>query len=106
VQLTDGETKIWKKANFERKKPSKKFKFGGDGLIKWRRMRPMAKNKPLIQLVKVGDKGVKRIIFTRKAFSGGELDRSATVSGNSTLLFVTSTTPIATDPFGYGYLIN
>ncbi len=109
VQLTDGETPIWKMTNFERKKPAKKFKFGGDGLIKWRRIRPLAKNKPLVQLVKVGDKGVKRIVYRRRAFTKGEglvLDRPATVSGNRTLLFITSTTPIATTPFGYRYQVN
>lgn len=109
VKLTDGDADIWKVNHFESADEAQPFSFGGSGLIKWRRIQPLAKNKPLVQLITISNGGVSRKVFKRKAFKPGEelvLKRDATVRGDNTILIVTSTTPIATTPFTYTYKIN
>jgi hypothetical protein len=108
VKLVDGDHKIWRTSKFE-KKP-RAWKFGGDGLKKWMRLRPMAKNKPLIQLVAVSDDIVVRKTLTRRAFKvtddGLVLRTPRPLSGSQITLIFTGTAPIATDPFSYSYAIE
>ncbi len=105
VQMKDGTNVIWKKQRFERKRTP--FKFGGDGILKFLRIKPLAKNKPLVQVVRVSGKRVARKVYTRKHFRRHDkkfnLRKPATLAGQRSILIVTSKTPIATDPFAYNY---
>ncbi|MPZ70048.1 MAG: hypothetical protein GEU71_11035 [Actinobacteria bacterium] len=110
VALVDGDTKIWKKTtNFETAKRAKAWTFGGDGLIKWLRIQPLAKNQPLIIVLRVSGNNVKRQVLTRKAFAkvaeGLALEQKGSVGDEKTVIVVSGTTPIATTPFGYSYNI-
>jgi hypothetical protein len=108
VKLVDGDSKIWSTAKFERK--PRPWKFGGDGLPKWMRIRPLAQNKPFIQIVGVSDNIVVRKTLTRKAFKrtaeGLVLRVPKSLSGTQVTLIFTGVTPIATDPFAYSYAIE
>lgn len=108
VQLTDGDKTIWRTTRFE--KPTRAFKFGGDGLLKWLRLKPLKKNKPLYQVVTVAGDDVTRKTLTRKMFvpNGDKLSlaRPVTLKGDKTVLIFTSTTPISTTPFAYSYNIQ
>ena len=111
VKLVDGEKQIWKKTNFEKNnRRTKAYEFGGSGILKWGRIKPLAKNKPLVQVVRVSGDQVIRKVLTRRAFekSGDELAliKPATVGGERTLLFYTSTTKLKTTPFTYSYNLN
>jgi hypothetical protein len=108
VKLVDGETKIWGTTKFERK--PRAWKFGGDGLPKWMRIRPLAQNKPFIQMVAVSDDLVVRKVLNRKAFKstadGLVLRTPRPLAGTQITLIFTGVTPIATDPFTYSYSIE
>ncbi len=110
VNLVDGETKIWKKTtNFEKAKRGKAWTFGGEGLLKWLRIQPLAKNQPLIIVLRISGNNVKRQVLTRKAFAkvaeGLALEKKGNVGDEKTVIVVSGTTPIATTPFGYSYNI-
>ena len=105
VKLTDGEKALWRTTKFE-KRP-RAWKFGG-GLLRWMRLKPDAKNRPLIQVVNVtGDTSVSRKVLTRKHFHtmDGRLmvNQPVTLKGDKHVVIFTSTTPISTTPFAYGY---
>jgi hypothetical protein len=108
VKLKAGTKTIWKTVKFENAKNP--FKFGGDGILKWFRIKPLAKNKPLLQIVSITDGNVRRRILKRKAFSAVEdkfqLTNPARVSGGRSILVVSAVTPIATDPFTYSYSLD
>lgn len=108
VKLVDGDKNIWPTTNFEKKKTA--FKFGGDGIVKWFRIRPLAKNKPLFQVVRISGDSVQRQVLTRKRFEKGAdglaLKNPAPVSGERAILIFSGITPIATDPFGYSYQLQ
>jgi len=107
VKLVDGKRKIWRTKKFER--TNNGFTFGGSGLVKWRRLRPLAKNKPFIQLVRLSGNNVKRKVYTRRAFLSGDvlkLRNKGTVAGDKTVVIFTSVTPIATYPFAYSYKVT
>jgi hypothetical protein len=111
VKLTDGNKTLWKPTKFETKKQSKAWKFGGDSLLKWTRIKPLAKNKPLLQVLTVSGDTVRRRVLLRKAFKkGGDLGlllaKQARVAGEKTVLIYSGLTPIATDPFPYTYKVN
>ena len=108
VKLTDGDKVLWRTTNFEKR--TRAFKFGGDGLLKWMRLKPLKKNKPLYQVVSVTGNKVVRKTLTRRKFNraDGKLVQTRPVAFNSekTVLIFTSTTPIATSPFAYSYNIQ
>ena len=108
VKLVDGDTKIWRTTKFEKR--ARAWKFGGDGLKKWMRLRPLAPNKPLVQIVGVSDDLVIRKVLTRRAFTvtdeGLVLTRTRSLAGSQITLIFTGTAPIATDPFAYSYSIE
>lgn len=110
VKLKDGKKAVWRVSKFETKRSSRNWTFGGTGLIKWRRIQPLAKNKPLIQVLRIDGDTIKRQVLKRKAFEAAEsgltLKNAVTVAGNRTVLIFTSTTPIATTPFTYSYSIG
>ncbi|HEU4480648.1 MAG TPA: hypothetical protein VFS18_02080, partial [Actinomycetota bacterium] len=91
------------------KRQTRRWDFGGSGLIEWRRLKPLKANRPLVQVVRVSGDRVFRKVYQRKAFERSDgklvLKRPATVSGDRTIAIFTSTTPIATDPFPYSYNI-
>jgi hypothetical protein len=107
VKLVDGDTKIWSTTRFETK--PRAWVFGGTSLKKWMRLRPLAPNKPLVQIVSVSGSLVVRKTLTRKAFETGEpgldLARPRPLAGMTITLIFTGTAPIATNPFGYSYSI-
>ncbi len=109
VTLKDGETTLWNKTDFETNKAAKSFDFGGDGLNKWLRIKPTAKNKPLIEVLRISGNNVKRLVLTRKKFNatetGLQMKKPGKVGGERTVIIVSGTTPIATTPFGYSYNI-
>lgn len=108
VKLTDGDKTIWRTTKFEKR--TRAFKFGGDGLLKWLRLKPLKKNKPLYQVVSVKGNKVVRKTLTRKKFvrKDGKLSlaRPVAFEGDKTVLVFTSTTPISTTPFAYSYNIQ
>jgi hypothetical protein len=108
VQLVDGGKKVWPLTNFEKKKTP--FKFGGDGIMKWFRIKPLAKNKPLLQIVRISGDTVQRQVLTRKKFEksgdGLALKAPAPVSGDRAIVVFSAITPIATDPFTYTYQLQ
>ena len=110
VTLTDGDETIWKETNFERARKARKFKFGGDGILKWLRLKPLAKNKPLIEVIRITGTKVSRKVLTRKKFEKAEqgitLENPATVAGDRTIVIFSGLTPIATDPFAYSYSVQ
>lgn len=111
VTLTDGDKTIWATTKFETAKQSRPWKFGGDGLLKWTRIKPEAKNKPLLQVVRVTGDTIKRVALGRRRFEQGsdlglQLAKAATVSGDKTVIVFSGLTPIATDPYPYTYKIN
>ena len=107
VKLVDGDNKIWRTTKFEKR--ARAWRFGGDGLKEWIRLRPLAPNKPLVQIVAVSDDLVIRKTLTRRAFTvtddGLVLARPRSLSGSQVTLIFTGTAPIATDPFAYSYSI-
>ena len=109
VTLTSSEKEVWKTTNFEKAKAAKPWTFDGEGLNKWLRIKPLAKNKPLIVVLRISGNNVKRQVLTRKAFSkvaeGLALENKGTVGDEKTVIVVSGTTPIATTPFGYSYNI-
>lgn len=110
VKLKDGDKAIWRTSKFERARSSRAWKYGGSGLIKWRRIQPLAKNKPLIQLLRIDGDKITRKVLKRKAFvpveGGLRLKVPFTVLGDRTVAIFSSTTPIATSPFGYSYKVE
>ena len=110
VKLVDGETQIWKETNFERKRAANKFTFGGEGILKWMRIKPLAKNKPLVEVIRITGKKVSRSILTRGKFrsakGGIKLRRPAKVAGDRTIVIFSGLTPIATDPYAYSYKVK
>lgn len=105
VKLVDGGKNVWPLTNFEKKKTP--FTFGGDGILKWFRIKPLAKNKPLLQVVRVSGDSVQRQVMTRKKFEKGDngltLKTPAPVSGDRAIVIFSGITPIATEPFNYSY---
>ena len=108
VKLVDGDAKVWRTSRFERK--PRAWKFGGDGVKRWIRLRPLAQNKPLVQIVAVSDDLVVRTTLTRRAFTATDeglvLTRPRPLAGSQITLIFTGTAPIATDPFTYSYSIE
>ncbi|MEA2498346.1 MAG: hypothetical protein QOH26_751, partial [Actinomycetota bacterium] len=108
VKLTAGTETIWRTVKFEKAKNA--FRFGGDGILKWLRIKPLASNRPLLQVVTINDGKVTRQKFRRPAFSASEdrfqLTTPARVSGQRSILVVSAITPIATDPFTYAYALD
>jgi len=108
VKLTDGDKTIWRTTKFEKR--TRAFKFGGDGILKWLRLKPLKNNKPLYQVVSVTGSKVVRKTLTRKKFHrmDGKLmiNRPLPFKGDKTVLIFTSTTPISTSPFAYSYNIQ
>ena len=109
VKLSDGSKAIWPATNFEKAKSP--FQFGGDGLLKWFRIKPLAKNKPLVQVVRIANSGgVQRQVLSRRRFKksgdGLALKKPSPVSGDRTIVIFSSTTPIATDPYQYSYQLQ
>ena len=108
VKLTDGDNTIWRTTKFEKR--TRAFEFGGDGLLKWMRIKPLAKNKPLYQVVTVNGDSVGRKVLTRRKFHREDgklvLDDAVTLKGATTVLIFTGTTPIATTPFAYTYKVT
>lgn len=109
VKLIDGNKVIWRTTKFEER--ARAFRFGGDGLLKWLRIKPKAKNRPLFQVVNLtGDTGVTRRVLTRKRFEGRDgillLKEALRLKGDKTILIFSGTTPIATTPFEYSYNIR
>lgn len=111
VKLKDGDETIWRTSKFENKKSLKRWTLDGDGLLKWLPIAPLAKNKPLIQIVNVTGEEISRSVFTRKRFIKGgglglKLTRAGVINGDRTILIFSGLTPIATDPFAYNYTIQ
>ena len=110
VRVREGKAKhIWGPAKFESAKSTKAWKFGGDGLQKWLRMKPLAKNQPLYQIVSVNGNNVTRKVLTRKSFTrkNGKLESpSKPINAERTILIFSGVTPIATTPFGYSYNVT
>jgi hypothetical protein len=109
VKLTDGDKTIWRTTKFEKR--TRAFRFGGNGLLRWLRIKPLAKNRPLFQVINLsGATGVTRRVLTRKKFEPRDglllLKRPLTLKGDKTVLIFSGTTPITTTPFGYSYEIN
>lgn len=108
VQLTDGDTKIWAKETFEKK--ARAFDFGGDALKKWMALKPLKRNRPLVQVVQVSGDSAVRYALTRKSYkkvkAGLKQRRARGVRGDKTIFIFSSTTPIATTPFAYSYKVN
>jgi hypothetical protein len=108
VRLVDGDKNVWPTTNFERKRTP--FKFGGDGIMRWFRIKPLAKNKPLIQVVRISGDSVQRRVMTRKKFSksadGLSMKKPVPVSGDRAIAIFSGITPIATDPFNYSYQLQ
>lgn len=109
VTLVDGETTLWDVTNFETADAEEDFEFGGEGLNKWLRIQPLAKNRPVFEVLRISGNNVKRQILTRKQFEeakdGLVLRERGKVGGERTVIIITGTTPIATTPFGYSYNI-
>ena len=109
VKVKEGQETIVGPSRFETARSSHAWKFGGAGIVKWTRIKPMAKNKPLFQLVSIRDGYIISILLTRDDFerAGGQLELSDpfTIDGDRTVLIFSGTTPIATDPFAYSYNI-
>ena len=107
VKLVDGETKIWRTSKFERK--PRAWSFSGTGLKRWMRLRPLSRNRPLVQIVAVSGDVIVRKTLTRKAFSSTEdglvLRTPRSLAGTQITLIFTGTAPIATDPFTYSYSV-
>lgn len=110
VKLIDGENEIWTTTDFETKAASRRFEFGGEGLLKWLRLKPLAKNKPLLEVIRITGKKVARSVITRKNFvkSGGglKLAKPVKVGGDRTLVIFSGLTKIATDPYTYSYSVK
>jgi hypothetical protein len=108
VRLTDGDRKIWAKQTFEKR--ARAFDFGGDALKKWMALKPLKKNRPLVQVVQIAGDSAIRYTLTRKAFkkvkAGLKQGRARGVRGDRTIFVFSATTPIATTPFGYSYKVN
>lgn len=109
VKLTDGGDVLWRKTKFE--KQPRAFEFGGDGIMKWMRIKPKASNKPFFQVISLtGDTDISRKVLTRRKFEATDglllLKSPLALKGDRTILIFTATTPIATTPFTYGYQIE
>ena len=108
VSLTDGEKTLWRKTKFERR--ARAFETGSDSLKKWMRLKPLAKNKPLVQVIQISGTDARRYTLQRKQFakrkSGLRLKRPVGVRGDRTVFVFSATTPIATDPFTYSYRVT
>ncbi|HEV2757177.1 MAG TPA: hypothetical protein VG318_15535 [Actinomycetota bacterium] len=108
VKLADGDKTIWRKTKFEKR--TRAFDFGGDSLKKWMALKPLKKNKPLVQVVQVSGNSAVRYALTRKHFrstkNGLKLRRPAGVRGDKTIFVFSATTAIATTPFGYSYKVK
>lgn len=108
VRFVDGDTRIWRTSKFERK--PRAWTFGGYGLKRWMRLRPLARNKPLVQIVAVSGDIVVRKVLTRRAFTTSEsglvLARPRALEGSQITLIFTGTASITTDPFAYSYSIG
>ena len=110
VKLVDGEKKIWTTTDFETKAAARRFTFGGGGLLKWLRLKPLAKNKPLVEVIRIDGSKVSRSALTRRKFErkggGLKLKRPAKVAGGRTVLIFSGLTPIATEPYTYSYSVS
>jgi hypothetical protein len=110
VKLAEGDNTIWAKTNFETKAASRRFEFGGEGLLTWLRLKPLAKNKPLLEVIRITGNKVARSVLTRKKFTkaggGLKLAKPAKVGGDRTLVILSGLTPIATDPYTYSYSVT
>lgn len=108
LALTDGDRTIWRKTTFEKR--TRAFDFGGDALKKWMSLKPLKRNRPLVQVVHVAGNDARRYTLTRKAYrkvkAGLKQRRAKAVRGEKTILVFSATTPIATTPFGYSYKVN
>jgi immune inhibitor A len=107
VALTDAGTAIWPTTDFEA--GDRGFTFGGDGTKTWLRLRPLADNQALFQVVSIASGTVTRTVLRRSDFTAGanglELATPVPIAGRSVMVF-SGTTPIATQPFGYSYAIQ
>ena len=110
VELADGDNAIWANTNFETRAAARRFQFGGDGLLKWIRLKPLAKNEPLLEVIRITGKKVARSVLTRKRFdrAGGglKLAKPVRVGGDRTLVIFSGLTQIATDPYTYSYSVK
>jgi hypothetical protein len=109
VRLSDGAKTIWRTTKFEKR--TRAFKFSGDGILKWLRIKPLAKNKPLFQVVTLSQENkVARKVLGRKSFEAKDglllLRKPVALSGERTVLIFSATTPISTMPFEYSYEIQ
>ena len=110
VKLVDGENEIWASTDFETKTASRRFTFGGDGILKWLRLKPLAKNQPLLEVIRITGDRVARSVLTRRKFNKGDgglvLDDPAKIAGDRSIVIFSGLTPIATDPYSYSYSIE
>ncbi len=108
VSLTDGNKKIWHSSKFEKKERA--WSFAGDSSLRFMRLRPLAKNKPLFQLVSITGDEATRTVLKRKKFKASEagldLRKPVPLRGDRTIVIFSGVTPIATDPFAYSYRVE
>ena len=115
VKVKDGQKSIFGPARFETTRSSRSWRFSGSGLVKWMRIKPLAKNRPLYQVVSVNGNGPSAAVSSRRTLTRKNFERDSgrlqlkepvAMDADKTVLIFSGTTPIATDPFGYSYNVT